>query len=151
MLGSCTQKHACRTHPCSISTLFICILIYYIWIMALLSVSCSGCSPLGASFVAQWLSICLQCRRPGFDTWVGKIPWRRERLFTPIFWPKEFHGLYSSWGHKESDMTEQLSLHFKGTSSKESSCQWEDEIDARDVSSVLRWGRSPGLGNVNPF
>ena len=28
-----------------------------------------------------WFSrkrICLQCRRPGFDPWVGKIPWRRE-------------------------------------------------------------------------
>ena len=24
--------------------------------------------------------ICLQCGRPGFDPWVGKIPWRRERL-----------------------------------------------------------------------
>ena len=22
--------------------------------------------------------ICLQCRRPGFDLWVEKIPWRRE-------------------------------------------------------------------------
>ena len=29
---------------------------------------------------------------------------------TPIFWPGEFHGLYSPRGHKESDMTEQLSL-----------------------------------------
>ena len=37
-------------------------------------------------------------------------PWRRERLPTPVFWPGEFHGLYSPWGHKESDMTEQLSL-----------------------------------------
>ena len=25
----------------------------------------------------------------------GKIPWRRERLPTPVFWPGEFHGLYS--------------------------------------------------------
>ena len=24
----------------------------------------------------------------------GKIPWRRERLPTPVFWPGEFHGLY---------------------------------------------------------
>ena len=40
------------------------------------------------------------------------IPWRRERLPTPVFWPGEFHGLYSPWGRKESDMTEQLSLHF---------------------------------------
>jgi len=30
---------------------------------------------------------------PGFDPWVGKIPWRRERLPTPVFWPREFHGL----------------------------------------------------------
>ena len=47
---------------------------------------------------------------PGFDLWVGKIPWKRERLSTPIFWPGEFHGLYSPWGRKESDMTERLSL-----------------------------------------
>ena len=30
-----------------------------------------------------------------FDPWVGKMPWRRERLPTPEFWPGEFHGLYS--------------------------------------------------------
>ena len=52
----------------------------------------------------------LQCRRPGFDPWVRKIPWRRERLPTPVFWPGEFHGLYSPWGHKESDTTERLAL-----------------------------------------
>ena len=61
-----------------------------------------------------WLSrwrIRLQCGRPGFDSWVGKIPWRQERLPTPVFWPREFHGLYSPWSCKESDMIEQLSLH----------------------------------------
>ena len=41
-------------------------------------------------------------RKPGFDPWVGKIPWRRERLPTPVFWPREFHGLYSPWGRKVS-------------------------------------------------
>ena len=29
-------------------------------------------------------------------------------LPTPIFWPGEFHGLYSPLGCKESDMTERL-------------------------------------------
>ena len=43
-------------------------------------------------------------------SWVGKIPCRRERLPTPVFWPGEFHGLYSPWGCKESNTTEQLSL-----------------------------------------
>ena len=52
----------------------------------------------------------LQCWRLGFDSWVEKIHWRRERLPTPVFWPGEFRGLYSPWGHKESDPTEQLSL-----------------------------------------
>ena len=49
-----------------------------------------------------------------WETWVrpvvGKIPQRRERLPTPVFRPGEFHGLYSPWGRKESDMTERLSL-----------------------------------------
>ena len=44
------------------------------------------------------------------ETWIGslarKIPWRREKLPTPVFWPREFHGLYSAWGHKELDTTE---------------------------------------------
>ena len=41
------------------------------------------------------------------------VSWRREQLPTPLFWHGEFHGLYSPWGCKELDMTEQLSLtHF---------------------------------------
>ena len=36
-----------------------------------------------ASLVAQL--ICLQCWRPQFDSWVGKTPWRRDRLPTPVF------------------------------------------------------------------
>ena len=66
--------------------------------------------PLG-SLVAQ---ICLQCRRPGFKSWVGKIPWRRKWLPTPVFLHGEFHGQRSlvgnsPWGRKESDTTERLS------------------------------------------
>ena len=43
------------------------------------------------------------------------IVWRREWQPTSPFLPGEFHGQrslagYSSWGHKESDMTERLSL-----------------------------------------
>ena len=42
-----------------------------------------------------WLSryrICLQCRRPGFDPWVGKSPWRRAWQPTPLFLPGESRG-----------------------------------------------------------
>ena len=51
----------------------------------------------------------------GFDPWVGKIPWRREWLPTPVFLPREFHGQrslvgYCPWDHKESDTTEQLTV-----------------------------------------
>ena len=41
---------------------------------------------------------------------MGEIPWRRERLPTPVFWPGEFHGLYNPWGRKESDTTQRFSL-----------------------------------------
>ena len=51
--------------------------------------------------------------RPGFDPWVGKIPWRRARQPTLVFFPREFHGQRSlagcsPWDCKESDMTEQV-------------------------------------------
>ena len=39
-----------------------------------------------ASLIAQLVKIHLQCRRPRFDSWVGKIRWRRNRLPTPVFW-----------------------------------------------------------------
>ena len=41
-----------------------------------------------------------------WETWVGTFSWRREQLPTPVFWPGEFRGLYSS----ESDTAEWLSL-----------------------------------------
>ena len=62
------------------------------------------------SLVVQLVKNPLQCGRPGFDPWVGKIPWRREWLPTPVFWPREFHGLYSPWGCNELDTTKWHSL-----------------------------------------
>ena len=61
------------------------------------------------------LRICLQCRRPRFDTWVGKSLWGRKWLPTPVSSPGEFHGQrslvgYALWGRKESDTTEWLTL-----------------------------------------
>ena len=60
------------------------------------------------------------CRRPGFDPWVGKMPWRRERLPTAVFWPGEFHGRRtpgSPWGHKESNMSNFHTIHFLSNNS----------------------------------
>ena len=63
------------------------------------------------------LSVCLQCGRPGFNPWVGKIPWRRKWQSTPVLLPGKSHGRrslvgYSPWGCKESDTTERLHFHF---------------------------------------
>jgi len=43
--------------------------------------------------------MCLQCRRPGFDSWVRKIPWRRKWQPTPVFLPGESHGQRSLIGY----------------------------------------------------
>ena len=37
--------------------------------------------------------------RPGFNSCIGKVPWRRERLPTPVFWPGELHGQRSLAGY----------------------------------------------------
>ena len=63
----------------------------------------------------SWQRIHLQCKKPWFDSWVGKIPWRRDRLHTPVF------------------------LVFSGGSAgKESAC------NAGNLGSVPRLGRSSG-------
>ena len=57
------------------------------------------------------------CRMHRFDPWVRKMPWRRKWQPTPVFLSTEnsmdreaWRG-DSSWGHKESDKTEQLNMH----------------------------------------
>ena len=68
------------------------------------------------------MRICLLSRRPGLSPWVGKIPWRRDRLPTPVF------------------------LGFPGGSAgKESAC------NAGDLGSIPGLGRSPGEGHGNPL
>ena len=62
-------------------------------------------------------SICLQSGRPGFNPWVGQIPWRRKWQPTPVLLPGKSHGQRSlagcsPWGCKESDMTERLHFTF---------------------------------------
>ena len=49
-----------------------------------------------------------------WETWVWSLGWEdpleKGRLPTPVYRPREFHGLYGSQGRKESETTEQLSL-----------------------------------------
>ena len=59
--------------------------------------------------------VCLQCRRPVFLPWVGKICWIRKWQPTPVFLPGESHRKrslagYRPWGCKELNTTERLSL-----------------------------------------
>ena len=69
---------------------------------------------LGFPGASDTKRICLQCGRPVFSPWVGKIPWRRvwqPTLASGLENPYGQRSLAgcSSWGHKESDSTERLS------------------------------------------
>ena len=51
------------------------------------------------------------CKRAGFDPWVGKVPWRRARQPIPVFLLGKSHGQRSlagcsPWGHNESGMAD---------------------------------------------
>ena len=75
-----------------------------------------------AYLVAQLVKNPLQCRRPQFDSWVGKICWRRYRLPTPIF------------------------LGFPcGSAGKESAC------NVGDLGLIPGLGKCPGKGNSYPL
>ena len=74
------------------------------------------------TLIAQLLKNQLQCRRPLFDSWVGKIPWRRDRLPPPVI------------------------LGFPcGSAGKESAC------NVRDLGSIPGLGRSSGEGKGYPL
>ena len=58
------------------------------------------------------------------ETWVRSLGWEdpleKGKATTPVFWPGEFHGLYSPWRHKELQKvaTERLSLSHSGLKEK---------------------------------
>ena len=68
----------------------------------------------------------------------GSIPgdWEDplEKGNAPVFWPGEFHGLYSPGGRKESDTTERLSLHFRQ--------------GCTDMPAVQAWSLLPGKAYI---
>ena len=70
------------------------------------------CKALTASWVAQLVKN-LPAMRPGFNPWVGKIPWIREWLPTPGFLPAEFHGLFSPWGAKSQTRLSDFHLSYQ--------------------------------------
>ena len=91
----------------------------------------------------------VQYRRPGFDLWVGKIPWGREWLSSHssiLAW--RIHGQrslvgYSPWGCKESDMIEKLTLSHTWFKVGQSSVQFSGSV----VSNTLR---PHGLQHARP-
>ena len=66
--------------------------------------------PRGFLGVASGKEPACQCRRPGFNPWARKIPWRRKWQPTPVFLLGYSHrqesGRLQSMGSKESDRTE---------------------------------------------
>ena len=117
-----TINHLFNSHICGLSGLSKAVWLgWFIWIGPVQHVFCPPLWPEGYLSHTALLGpdnpqMCElnKCGRPGFDPWVEKIPWKRERLPTPVFWPGKCHGHYSPWGHKESDTTEQLSLNGQG-------------------------------------
>ena len=94
------------------------LILHWQWISFCLWISASVLS-LNSSVVKE--SAC-HCTRPRFDFWVGKFPWRRDRLPTPVF------------------------LGFPGGSDDE-----ESACNAGDASSIPGSGSSPGEGIDYPF
>ena len=71
------------------------IFILFIWVLSLFLVNLVR----DLLVLLRWQRICLQCRRPGFDPWVRKIPWRKKWQPTPVIhawripWTEEPGGL----------------------------------------------------------
>ena len=84
----------------------------------------------------------LQWGRPRFSPWVG-ISWRRKWQPTPVFLPGKSPGQkslegYSLWGHKESDMTEQLHYNRNSTQWRVQRSNLYFSLDAANTTADYR-------------
>ena len=58
-----------------------------------------------------------KCGRPRFNSWVGKIPWRREWQYTPVCLPGKSHGQrLQSMGLQWVELNRVMNTFTKGTS-----------------------------------
>ena len=80
-----------------------------------------------------------------WETWVRSLGWEdtleKGKATHSSFWPKEFHGLCSPWGRKESDMTERLSLSARWTKKKTTqiiSIRNLKYIDLKNINTIIR-------------
>ena len=97
-----------------------------------------------------------------FNSWVGKIPWRRKWQATPVLFSGESHGQrslagYSPWARKELGTTERLhKLILRVPPMQEMRCKkhgldsWVRRWDVRKTGWIPGSGRSPGGGHENP-
>jgi len=88
-----------------------------------------------ASLVAQMVKRLLQCRRPRFNPWVGKIPWRRKWHPTPVLLPGKSHGLRSLSQRVGHDWA--TSLHFTWPHSTLISFCFQRKNTQSDIFSLL--------------
>ena len=88
------------------------------------------------------VKICLQCKRPGFNPWVRKIPWKREWQPTPVFLPGEPHGqsgCYSPWGRRVGNWVINTGINTTTTASPTPLPQMKGLKCAKDRKSKLTW------------
>ena len=95
-----------------IGHIFICLSVIWDWLLSFLLPSFD---PFNTRlFCHSYVAQLIKNLSAVWETWVRSLSWEdpleNEQLPTPIFWPGEFHRLYSPWGHKQSDTTEWLSL-----------------------------------------
>ena len=78
------------------------------------------------------------------ETWVCSLGWEdpleKGKATDSIFWPREFHGLYRPWGHKESETTDQLSLSLVAQNIKNLPAMQEIRVRSLGLEDALEKG-----------
>ena len=128
---------------------------FLLWEDPLEKIQDTHSSILGLPWWLRWYRICLQCGKPGFNPWVGKIPWRRAWQPTPVFlpgespWTQESSGLQSmgsqrvkhDWATKHNDKMTRLKFSLKPSPNQCLICAYSCLYEP--ITLRLNWDLSP--------
>ena len=96
-------------------------------------------------------AVCQQCRRPGFNPWVRKIPWRRKWQLSMWYWMKRSRVLIPFKYHYKKQKTKDTWKRWQQYKAQSQETQYKSsKITHRSpITDNINYGKVPSISKVS--